>query len=157
MIETITAQTPRPVLTAEQIRRYKSIQAQVKKENREDYQNCSPQSIPGFQSIGLANILNVIRTAVETATGIDRYTYGMKTRKREYAYCRHMERYFLRQYTTLSLKSIGQRSSGADHSSIINSIKAWADLLETDKDIRKQHETAEAIIKKSLTTETAGI
>ena len=58
-------------------------------------------------------------------------------RKRELADARHAFCYYIRNYSVLSLKKIGRLyKQNRDHTTIINSIKKWENLVSTDRDTR---------------------
>lgn len=54
-----------------------------------------------------------------------------KNRNRNIAYPRHIARYLLRHHTSLSLTEIGQLTTGADHSTVCNSIKDVINWFDT--------------------------
>ena len=54
------------------------------------------------------------------------------TRKRNVVIARQLSMYLAKNYTTNSLKSIGHEFGGKDHSTVIYSIKAVKDLMDTD-------------------------
>jgi len=56
-----------------------------------------------------------------------------KTRKREIVVARQVSMYFAKEYTNMSLKSIGSHFGGRDHSTVIHAITAVNDLMDTDK------------------------
>ncbi|MCS6807916.1 MAG: chromosomal replication initiator protein DnaA [Bacteroidota bacterium] len=55
-----------------------------------------------------------------------------KTRKQEVVLARQMAMYLLKQYTQLSLKSIGMHFGGRDHTTVIHSCTMVKNYLETD-------------------------
>ncbi len=61
-----------------------------------------------------------------------------KSRKRERVIARQLIMYFTKKYTTMSLKSIGEKfqstvpGKGKDHTTVIHSIKTINDLRDTD-------------------------
>jgi chromosomal replication initiator protein len=55
-----------------------------------------------------------------------------KTRKREVVMARQLSMYLAKNYTTQPLKEIGKNFGGRDHSTVIYSIKAVQDLMDTD-------------------------
>lgn len=55
-----------------------------------------------------------------------------KTRKRTIVIARQLSMYLAKHFTTSSLKSIGSNFGGKDHSTVIYSIKAIQDLMDTD-------------------------
>jgi len=55
-----------------------------------------------------------------------------KTRKRQVVIARQLSMYLAKNFTTSSLKTIGSNFGGKDHSTVIYSIKAVQDLMDTD-------------------------
>lgn len=72
-----------------------------------------------------------------------------KTRLREVVMARQLSMYLAKNYTNNSLKSIGDSFGGRDHSTVIHSLKAVQDLMDTDL-IFKDNVTA--LVKKVKTT-----
>ncbi|MDB5273180.1 MAG: chromosomal replication initiator protein DnaA [Chitinophagaceae bacterium] len=68
-----------------------------------------------------------------------------KTRKREIVVARQVSMYFAKEYTNMSLKSIGAHFGGRDHSTVIHAITAVNDLIDTDK---RFNATMQDLIKK---------
>jgi chromosomal replication initiator protein len=68
-----------------------------------------------------------------------------KTRKREIVVARQVSMYFAKEYTNMSLKSIGSFFGNRDHSTVIHAITAINDLMDTD---RKFNATMQDLIKK---------
>ena len=69
-----------------------------------------------------------------------------KTRKREIVTARHVAMYFSKQMTSHSLKSIGLRFGGRDHSTVIHACNSVEDRLECEPGFSDQMEE----IKKGL-------
>ena len=55
-----------------------------------------------------------------------------KTRKRSIVIARQLSMYLAKNYTTSSLKNIGQNFGNRDHSTVIYSVQAVKDLMDTD-------------------------
>lgn len=56
-------------------------------------------------------------------------------------YPRHQFVYLsLRYFPSQTLKQIGSMIGNRDHTTIIHSRNSWQDLLDTDKEIRKDHQ-----------------
>jgi chromosomal replication initiator protein len=68
-----------------------------------------------------------------------------KTRKREIVVARQVAMYFAKEYTNMSLKSIGSHFGNRDHSTVIHAIQSVNDLMDTD---RKFNATMQELIKK---------
>ena len=60
-----------------------------------------------------------------------------KTRKKEIVMARQMAMYFSKDYTNLSLKSIGYHFGGRDHSTVIHAVQTVNDLYDTDNNFKK--------------------
>ncbi len=63
-----------------------------------------------------------------------------KTRKREIVTARHVSMYFCKQLTSHSLKSIGLRFGGRDHSTVIHACNSVEDRLELEPAFREEVE-----------------
>jgi chromosomal replication initiator protein len=68
-----------------------------------------------------------------------------KTRKREIVVARQVSMYFAKEYTNMSLKSIGSNFGNRDHSTVIHAIQSVNDLMDTDK---KFNATMQDLMKK---------
>lgn len=68
-----------------------------------------------------------------------------KTRKKEIVLARQIAMYFSKDYTNLSLKTIGDNFGGRDHSTVIHAVQAVSDFCDTDASFKK---TVEEIRKK---------
>jgi chromosomal replication initiator protein len=75
----------------------------------------------------------------ETIQSITAHYYGFtvdmlksKSRKRELVIARQIAQWFINHFTNLSLKSNGAMFGGRDHSTVIHSLAAVQDLLDTD-------------------------
>jgi len=60
-----------------------------------------------------------------------------KTRKKEIVMARQLAMYFSKEYTNLSLKSIGYHFGGRDHSTVIHAVQTVNDLYDTDNTFKK--------------------
>lgn len=60
-----------------------------------------------------------------------------KTRKKEIVMARQMAMYFSKEYTNLSLKSIGYHFGGRDHSTVIHAVQTVNDLYDTDNNFKR--------------------
>lgn len=70
-----------------------------------------------------------------------------KSRKRELVTARQAAMYFIKQYTTHSLKSIGQYFGGRDHSTVSHALHAVEDLLDTEPLFKKAFEELQQKVK----------
>lgn len=68
-----------------------------------------------------------------------------KTRKREIVVARQVAMYFAKEYTNMSLKSIGYNFGNRDHSTVIHALTSVNDMMDTD---RKFNTTMQELIKK---------
>ncbi len=60
-----------------------------------------------------------------------------KTRKKEIVMARQLAMYFSKEYTNLSLKTIGHHFGGRDHSTVIHAVQTVNDLYDTDSSFKK--------------------
>ena len=56
-----------------------------------------------------------------------------KTRKREVVVARQVAMHFAKEYTDLSLKSIGYHFGKRDHSTVIHALSTVSDMMDTDR------------------------
>ena len=61
-----------------------------------------------------------------------------KSRKREFIEPRHHYTYMLKKETDFSLSTIGKYIGNRDHATVLNSVRAWNNLLDTDSKIRSK-------------------
>jgi len=73
-----------------------------------------------------------------------------QTRKRGIVVARQLSMYLAKNLTNKSLKAIGENFGGRDHSTVIYSIRAVQDLLDTDSVIKETVAELEKKIKMSL-------
>lgn len=73
-----------------------------------------------------------------------------KTRKRDVVVARQLSMYLAKNYTSNSLKHIGSQFGGRDHSTVIYSVKAIQDLMETDAFFKDTVEQIERQVQLSL-------
>ena len=79
-----------------------------------------------------------IQRAAAEYFGIDERLLREKTRRREVVLARQVAMYFAKQLTTRSLKDIGGRFGGRDHSTVIHAINTVEDQMSTDARFREQ-------------------
>ncbi len=109
-------------------------------------------------------ILKHIVTDIDTEVGIDyiQKTVGdyfkvsqedlkAKTRKKEIVIARQVAMYFSKDYTNLSLKSIGYHFGGRDHSTVIHAVQSVNDMIDTNAKFRYSIDE----LKKKLKIKTA--
>ncbi|MGF1638105.1 MAG: chromosomal replication initiator protein DnaA [Cyclobacteriaceae bacterium] len=63
-----------------------------------------------------------------------------KTRKKEIVIARQVAMFFSKEYTNLSLKSIGYHFGGRDHSTVIHAVHSVEDMCDTDNTFKKSIE-----------------
>ena len=73
------------------------------------------------------------------------------TRKRQIVIARQLSMYLAKNYTTSSLKTIGSNFGGKDHSTVIYSIKAVQDLMDSDSLFKETVLQLEKKVQLSLT------
>lgn len=74
-----------------------------------------------------------------------------KTRKKEIVIARQTAMHFSKEYTNLSLKSIGQHFGGRDHSTVLHALQAVQDMIDVDSSYRGHVES----IQNKLRIQTA--
>lgn len=62
------------------------------------------------------------------------------SRKHPIIFARHAACYYLKNYTMLTLKEIGKCLGDKDHSTIINSITEWTNMMDSDNKYRMINE-----------------
>jgi len=80
-----------------------------------------------------------------------------KTRKREVVMARQLSMYLAKHHTNSSLKTIGDKFGGRDHSTVIYSCKTVEDLIDTDPLMKDALNELEKKVKMSLSTSLAFI
>jgi len=71
-----------------------------------------------------------------------------KSRKQEIALARQMAMYLTKEFTQLSLKSIGKEFGNRDHSTVIHSCKSIVNLISTNTNIKNSFQTLVSKIKR---------
>lgn len=79
-----------------------------------------------------------IQRCVAQFYGIEPELLSAKTRKREAVIARHLAMYFCKQLTAHSLKSIGNRFGGRDHSTVIHACKTVETRMELEESFRNE-------------------
>ena len=79
-----------------------------------------------------------IQRCVAQFHGIKPELLAAKTKKQEVVTARHLAMYFCRKLTSHSLKSIGQRFGGRDHSTVIHACKAVENRIELEDAFRNE-------------------
>jgi hypothetical protein len=109
-----------------------------KTDNKTDYINPDAYVLTNRKWVGdiddkvkIEILINIITKAV----GIDRDVLFTKSRKRHLSDTRHLLAFLIKRETELSLANIG-KIINRDHATVLNSVKVWNNLLETDKNYR---------------------
>ncbi len=72
------------------------------------------------------------------------------TRKREVVIARQLSMYLAKHFTNKSLKSIGDDFGGKDHSTVIYSLRAVKDMMDTDEGFKNQVNEIERKVQMSI-------
>lgn len=75
----------------------------------------------------------IIKTVCAHQIDVEPEILGAKTRKREIVEARQIAMTLTKMNTALSLKAIGLRYGGRDHSTVIHAKETISNLVETDK------------------------
>lgn len=70
-----------------------------------------------------------------------------KSRKREFVTARQVAMYFVKKYTSHSLKSIGHYFGGRDHSTVSHALQAVNDMLDTEPHFKRSFEELRRKVK----------
>jgi chromosomal replication initiator protein len=89
--------------------------------------------------------IDYIQKFVADYFGVTVDSLKAKTRKREIVVARQVAMFFAKEYTNLSLKSIGYHFGNRDHSTVIHALTSVSDLMDTD---RKFNATMQELTKK---------
>ncbi len=99
-------------------------------------------------------VVDIIKGLLPKYYGITFKKINTKSRQLEIVYIKHHFISLVRETTTISLNSIGaifDYNGGVHHSTIINSIQEWSNIISYDKEKLKKHEEFKAEIKQILT------
>jgi len=88
--------------------------------------------------------INLIKKIVSEYFNLDLESIESKSRKHEIALARQFCMYIAKQFTQMSLKSIGAEFGGRDHSTVLHSCTTIENYLETDKYVRSDYEKIKA-------------
>lgn len=81
--------------------------------------------------------IDYIKTVVCQAMNVDVSSLESKSRKRDIVQARQVAMYFAKSLTkNYSLQHIGSHIAGRDHSTVLHSCKAVANLMDTDRKFR---------------------
>ena len=93
---------------------------------------------------------NYIIELVVNFYGADKENIINKGRKFEVVKVRQIAQYLLRNNTKSPLASIGKYFNGKDHSTVINSIKSVNNMIDTDKNVKKEIIHLQSLIDKKF-------
>lgn len=123
-----------------------SLIAQASLAQREIDLELAKQTIQNIvQSIESEVSIDYIQKYIAEYFNVTVESLKAKTRKREIVVARQVAMYFAKEYTNLSLKSIGFYFGNRDHSTVIHALTSVSDLMDTD---RKFNATMQDLIKK---------
>lgn len=89
-----------------------------------------------------------IQTIVAELINIPIAQLSARTRTRDVVTARHLAMYFSKEMTTNSLKSIGLRFGGRDHSTVIHACNAVTDRMDVDAEFRDLVDEARSAIER---------
>lgn len=92
-------------------------------------------------------IVEKIKEIINENSGVHFSFYSQKSRVRELLNVRQLFHYLCRNYTSLSLKSIGNLTDGRDHTTVLNSIKIIEDILDISKKLGITNNFTQVILK----------
>lgn len=75
-----------------------------------------------------------------------------QSRKREYLVCRQLFQYLMNKYKVASLKQIGMKTGGRDHSTVLNSRREIENLITTDRTFRVGYDNIVKKVEQGLYT-----
>jgi chromosomal replication initiator protein len=84
--------------------------------------------------------LEKIKHTIENHFGIPMERLITPCRRREYVYPRHMMMWFLKNYTQLSFKKIGELFGGRDHTTVIHAAWTIDDLIKSYPNVKYEVE-----------------
>ena len=97
------------------------------------------------QNIDIEVNMDYIQKFVQNYFDISIELMKAKTRKREVVVARQVSMYLAKEYTNMSLKSIGAHFGGRDHSTVIHAITTVNDMMDTDQQF---YATMQDVLKK---------
>lgn len=113
----------------------------------------SPYAFPGLIEYKShttdRSIIHTIITTVTNKVDVNMYAAFTKSRSREHVLSRHLNFYFLRRYTYLSLKDIGIIFNRADHTTVLHGVNRIETAIKFGVDC---HVLANAIENELVTT-----
>ena len=98
------------------------------------------------QNIDTEVSMDYIQKTVAAYYNISLEELKSKSRKRELVTARQVAMYFVKKYTSYSLKSIGHYFGGRDHSTVIHALQAVNDMLDTEPIFKRSVNDLQQII-----------
>lgn len=86
---------------------------------------------------------------IETINGVFDTDCREKSRRKRVVFARHCASYFLRHYTRMTLEEIAESVGNCDHSTVVNSIKVFHNLNDTDHEYNLKVQEVEKILESS--------
>jgi hypothetical protein len=118
-----------PVITYD--KPVENININIKKEEEKE-----PEKTEKSSSVFEVNI-DTIQDLVADYYDVTVADLKSKSRKKELVYPRQVAMYFAKEFTNLSLKSIGYHFGGRDHSTVIHAIQTISDLMEQEDAVKE--------------------
>lgn len=84
---------------------------------------------------------------IETINGVFDTDCREKSRRKRVVFARHCASYFLRNYTRMTLEEIAESVGNTDHSTVVNSIKVFHALNDTDEEYNTKVKEIENILQ----------
>ena len=128
-----------------------SLIAQSMLNRREIDVNLAKEVIKNFvQHINKEITVDFIKQIVAEHFSLPIDKLAAETRKRQIVIARQLSMYLAKNMTNTSLKAIGEKFGGRDHSTVIHSCKAVQDLMDTDLIFKDTVSDLEKKIRMSL-------
>ena len=84
---------------------------------------------------------------IEAVNGVFESDCRERNRRKRVVFARHSACYFLRHYTRMTLEEIAESVGNTDHSTVVNSIKVFHALNDTDEEYNVKVKEVENILK----------
>lgn len=91
-----------------------------------------------------------VKKTVCTFFGLDSKVVFTKNRKRALVWPRQITAYLLKKHTKYSLQKIGSKVGGADHATVLHSIKTVKNLMQVDSDCFATVQLLDKMVTNSL-------
>jgi len=118
-------------------------------ERKELNVDLAKEIVHGIASVKEKEIsLNTIKEVVAAHFKLTVEALDSKSRKQEIALARQMAMYLTKEFTQLSLKSIGKQFGDRDHTTVIHSCKSIVNLISTNQNIKNSFQTLISKIKR---------